>query len=193
MRIIGGHGDVAVDIRRSAGEEGNPALASLYSAADELYWERVMARFSVEFKKDTLGTGAVNWTTATNATFNVFPAPTSQWWAIAGPTAPTEEQCKKFFTLIAGEWLFNYAVGNERAQITADGTYHVMNPSGRYATAPTFKLRLLDCKPDLSKVEMEKAYPAGSRMQVEVLDVTLKEMNGVTKDGEIPLQYKKIR
>ena len=109
------------------------------------------------------------------------------------PTAPTEEQSRRFFTKIQGNWHLDYSRGKENVRIDNEGRYFVIDGPGSDPTTPKFRLKLLDCNSELTRVEIAKDFVKnGRRLHIEVLTVTEKRMEGVATYDQHKLTYTTI-
>src|SRR5262249_36247721 len=96
-------------------------------------------------------------------------------------TGPTSAQREQVFKKIMGEWHLDFSRGQETVLIDANGNYFVTSEKRGREYSPKFKLVLLACNPELTKIEIGKDYPDGKRLQIEVLTLSDDRMTGVAK------------
>lgn len=106
----------------------------------------------------------------------------------------TAESTAGFLAKIAGEWVLRFRGKSESIVIDETGGYRILlSAKGVRFDKPTFRVRLISCVPDLSRVEILKEEIDGSREYPEALNVSENEMVGFNlKDGH-RLVYKRVR
>jgi|GEM_PF-6182963 len=111
------------------------------------------------------------------------------------PPSPSEEQTKRFFSKIQGDWHLSSPRAVEDVHIDPEGRYQVylLGPKklGANYLQDRYRLFLLACDSDLSKVELAKKTLDGQTFQIEVLNVGSDKMEGVAKHDQHHLLYTK--
>jgi hypothetical protein len=109
------------------------------------------------------------------------------------PSRPTSEQAEEFFTRIAGDWHLDYSRGEEDVRIDENGNVFLLKlMDGKPFTTTTravFHLEVLACNAAVDQVEIAKVKANGRTRQIEVLQVTQKEMTGYAKHDGHKLKY----
>jgi ketosteroid isomerase-like protein len=108
--------------------------------------------------------------------------------------SPTEEQVKSFFERIKGNWKRHHEQGFDELAIDGLGdVYYRFTEQGKTVSKspkPAFRLVLLACTPELSKVELSREAVNGTMRQIEVLRISENEMVGHAKHDHQLLQYR---
>jgi hypothetical protein len=108
--------------------------------------------------------------------------------------SPTEEQVKSFFERIKGNWKRHHEQGFDELAIDGLGdVYYRFTEQGKTVSKspkPAFRLVLLACTPELSKVEVSREAVNGTMRQIEVLRISENEMVGHAKHDHQLLQYR---
>jgi hypothetical protein len=108
------------------------------------------------------------------------------------PSKPTFKQMASVFHSIEGTWDLDYTTGKERATITSSGDYFVEGERTKYEGMPKFRLLLIACNSDLSKIEIVKEFLDGRRHDTEVLNLKTNVLEGESTSRKRKIKYVRV-
>ena len=109
------------------------------------------------------------------------------------PKPPSSEQVERILAKVAGEWKLDYSRGTEQVIIESSGNYYIRPNEPSKQKPPNFRLAIIACNPDLTAVEWRKDKPNGESLQIEVLRMGEKRIEGFAKHDQHELVYARTK
>ena len=109
------------------------------------------------------------------------------------PKPPSPEQVETILSKVAGEWRLDYSRGTEQIIIDKSGNYYIKPNEPSKGKPPNFRLAIIACNPELTTVEWRKERLNGQSLQIEVLNITDKRIEGAAKHDQHKLVYTRIK